>query len=89
MRKNALKTYNVKSAKKYLDSIMNGNKTLLIGAWEREQKELLQQKQQLTAQYNRLKNEVVQVEQIRKQVEHILEQHGSKTQEHQIDNPEL
>jgi 4-amino-4-deoxy-L-arabinose transferase-like glycosyltransferase len=77
------------SSKKYLDSIMNGNKTLPIGAWEREQKELLQEKQQLTTQYNHLKNEVVQVEQIRRQVERILEQHSPKTHKHQIDNPEL
>ena len=77
------------SSKKYLDGIMNGNKTLPIGAWEREQKELLQEKQQLTTQYNHLKNEVVQVEQIRRQVERILEQHSPKTHKHQIDNPEL
>ena len=76
------------SSKKYLDSIMNGNKTLPIGAWEREQKELLQQKQQLTIQYNHLKNEVSQVEQIRRQVERILEQHSPKIQEHQPDHPE-
>lgn len=69
------------SAARYLGGVMNGRTTLPTKAWKAERDKLKAERQQLSHRYDKLKNEVKEVEQIRRNVYSILrEETGSMLQ---------
>ena len=61
-------------ADRYLKGVMNGKTALPIRAWKAEHAELTTEKRRLYQRYNSLKDEVREIEKIRKGVEDILQQ---------------
>jgi len=61
-------------AERYLKGAMNGKTALPIRAWQAEYAELASEKDRLYQRYNSLKDEVREVEKIRKGVEGVLQQ---------------
>lgn len=62
------------AAERYLQGVMNGKTALPIKAWKSERDKLQAERKQLSKQYAALKDEVKEVEQIRKGVYNILRQ---------------
>ena len=60
------------NAKKYFDSVMNGRNTLPVKEWQSEQKKLLAKRYNLCDKYYSLKDEIKNVEVIRRSVEKII-----------------
>ncbi|WP_333616365.1 MobQ family relaxase [Bacteroides pyogenes] len=60
------------AAARYLDGVMNGRTTLPTKAWKTERDKLKAERQQLSYRYDKLKNEVKEIEQIRRNVYSIL-----------------
>ena len=60
------------AAARYLNGVMNGRTTLPTKAWKAERDKLNAERQQLSHRYDKLKNEVKEVEQIRRNVYSIL-----------------
>jgi ribosomal protein L14E/L6E/L27E len=60
------------AAERYLNDVMNGKTGIPTKAWEAEQKRLTAEREQLSRRYSTLKDEVKEVEQIRRNVDNIL-----------------
>ena len=60
------------AAERYLDAVMNGKTGIPLKAWKAERDKLNGEKKELTRQYYALKDEVKEVEQIRRNVYRIL-----------------
>lgn len=60
------------AAERYLNAVMNGKTGIPLKAWKAERDKLNVEKKQLTRQYYALKDEVKEVEQIRRNVYRIL-----------------
>jgi hypothetical protein len=60
------------AAARYLNGVMNGRTTLPTKAWKAERDKLKAERQQLSHRYDKLKGEVKEVEQIRRNVYSIL-----------------
>jgi predicted nucleic acid-binding Zn-ribbon protein len=60
------------AAKRYLQGVMNGRTRIPVKAWKRELADLLDQKKLLYYKYTQLKDEVKNVEQIRRSVDSII-----------------
>ena len=76
------------AAERYLNAVMNGKTGIPLKAWKTERDKLNGEKKQLTGQYYALKDEVKEVEQIRRNVYSILrEENGRKqpTRKHEIE----
>ena len=65
-----MKMYN--SAKTYIDDVMNGKRPIPRKAWRKERENLTAEKDRLYQDYYTLKNEVKEIEQIKKSVYEIL-----------------
>lgn len=68
------------SAARYLGGVMNGRTTLPTKAWKAERDKLKAERQQLSHRYDKLKNEVKEVEQIRRNVYSILREETRREQ---------
>lgn len=68
------------AAARYLDGVMNGRTTLPTKAWKAERDKLKAERQQLSYRYDKLKNEVKEVEQIRRNVYSILREETRREQ---------
>ena len=60
------------AAERYLNAVMNGKTGIPLKAWKAERDKLNVEKKQLTRQYYALKDEVKEVEQIRRNVYRIF-----------------
>ncbi len=77
------------AAHSYLKDIMNGKTTLSTKAWKTEYTKLTAEQKKLNQKYLVLKNEVKEVEQIRKSVDSILRQEQREQQPHRAQDMEL
>ena len=68
------------AAARYLDGVMNGRTTLPTKAWKAERDKLRAERQQLSHRYDKLKNEVKEVEQIRRNVYSIVKEENGREQ---------
>ena len=68
------------SAKRYLDDVMNGRTGLPLKAWQAEKDKLAAERGKLNREYVSLKNEVTEIERVRRAAENIMrtEQHRAK-----------
>ena len=60
------------AAERYLNAVMNGKTSIPLKSWKAERDKLNAERQQLSHRYDKLKNEVKEVEQIRRNVYRIL-----------------
>ena len=60
------------AAERYLNAVMNGKTSIPLKSWKAERDKLNGEKRELTRQYYALKDEVKEVEQIRRNVYRIL-----------------
>ena len=68
------------AAEHYLNAVMNGKTGVPLKAWKAERDKLSGEKKQLTQQYYALKDEVKEVEQIRRNVYSILKEENGREQ---------
>ena len=68
------------AAERYLNAVMNGKTGIPLKAWKAERDKLNGEKKQLTQQYYALKDEVKEVEQIRRNVYRILREENGREQ---------
>ena len=68
------------AAERYLNAVMNGKTGIPLKAWKAERDKLNVEKKQLTRQYYALKDEVKEVEQIRRNVYSILMEENGREQ---------
>ncbi len=68
------------AAERYLNAVMNGKTGIPLKAWKTERDKLNGEKKQLTQQYHALKDEVKEVEQIRRNVYSILREENGREQ---------
>lgn len=68
------------AAARYLDGVMNGRTTLPTKAWKAERDKLKAERQQLSYRYDKLKGEVKEVEQIRRNVYSMLREETRREQ---------
>ena len=68
------------AAERYLNAVMNGKTGIPLKAWTAERDKLNGEKKQLTQQYYALKDEVKEVEQIRRNVYSILREENGREQ---------
>ena len=73
-------TCHYEAAARYLDGVMNGRTTLPTKAWKAERDKLRAERQQLSHRYDKLKNEVKEVEQIRRNVYSIVKEENGREQ---------
>ena len=66
-------------AKAHFDACMNGRKTLPVNGWRSEEKELLEKRSRMVEQYYRLKEDVRNVEALRRGVEQIMREDIQRT----------
>ncbi len=71
------------SAERYLRGVMNGRTTLPVKAWRDERDRLTAERQTLSREYAALKNEVKEVEKIRKGVDEIMREEQRRAQPQQ------
>ena len=64
------------NAKMYLDAVMNGKKTLPIKTWQAEQAKLTADKFSLCEDFYRLKDEIRNVEVLRRGAENLMREEG-------------
>lgn len=68
------------AAERYLNAVMNGKTGIPLKAWKAERDKLSGEKKELTQQYYALKDEVKEVEQIRRNVYSILREENGREQ---------
>lgn len=68
------------AAERYMKNVMNGKTGIPTKAWKAEQERLIAERKQLSNRYSTLKDEVKEVEQIRKGVYNILREEDRKQQ---------
>ena len=68
------------AAERYLKGVMNGKTAIPTKAWKAERDKLQAERQQLSRRYAALKDEVKEVEQIRKSVYTILREENRREQ---------
>ncbi len=68
------------AAARYLEGVMNGRTTLPTKAWKAERDKLKAERKQLSYRYDKLKNEVKEVEQIHRNVYSILKEEKGREQ---------
>lgn len=68
------------AAERYLNEVMNGKTDIPTKAWKAEQKRLIAEREQLSRRYSTLKDEVKEVEQIRRNVYNILREENHREQ---------
>ncbi len=68
------------AAERYLNAVMNGKTGIPLKAWKAERDKLNGEKKELTRQYYALKDEVKEVEQIRRNVYSILREENGREQ---------
>lgn len=68
------------AAERYLNAVLNGKTSVPIKAWKTERDKLNAEKQQLSRRYYTLKDEVKEVEQIRRNVYSILREENGREQ---------
>lgn len=68
------------AAERYLKGVMNGKTSLPTKAWKAERDKLKAERQQLSRRYSALKDEVKEVEQIRRSVYSILREETRREQ---------
>lgn len=68
------------AAERYLNVVMNGKTSIPLKAWKAEHDKLNGEKKALTRQYYTLKDEVKEVEQIRRNVYSILREENGREQ---------
>lgn len=68
------------AAERYLNGVMNGKATLPIKTWKTERDKLKAERQQLSHRYYALKDEVKEVDQIRKSVYNIMREETHREQ---------
>ena len=68
------------AAERYLNAVMNGKTGIPLKAWKSERDKLNGEKKQLTHQYYALKDEVKEVEQIRRNVYSIMREENGREQ---------
>ena len=76
------------AAERYINAVMNGKTGIPLKAWKTERDKLNGEKKQLTQQYYALKDEVKEVEQIRRNVYSILREENGReqpTRKHEIE----
>ena len=76
------------AAERYLNAVMNGKTGIPLKAWKSECDKLNGEKKQLTQQYHALKDEVKEVEQIRRNVYSILKEEKDReqpTRKHEVE----
>ena len=76
------------AAERYLNAVMNGKTGIPLKAWKTERDKLNGEKKQLTRQYYVLKDEVKEVEQIRRNVYSILREENGReqpTRKHEVE----
>ncbi len=66
------------AAERYLNAVVNGKTSIPLKAWKAEREKLNGEKKQLTRQYYVLKDEVKEVEQIRRNVYSILREENGR-----------
>ncbi len=76
------------AASRYLKGVMNGRAELPISAWKTERDALAAERKRLYADYTALKEEVREVEVIRRGVEDILRSEAWEAQRERMDNTE-
>jgi len=77
------------AAGKYLKGVMNGKTTLPTKAWRAECDKLTAERNRLNGEYVSLKDEVKEVEQIRKNVDTIMREETQRTQPKRTHDMEL
>ena len=76
------------AAERYLNAVMNGKAGIPLKAWKAERDKLSGEKKELTRQYYTLKDEVKEVEQIRRNVYSILREENGReqpTRKHEVE----
>ena len=76
------------AAERYLNAVMNGKTSIPLKAWKAERDKLNDKKKGLTRQYYALKDEVKEVEQIRRNVYSILKEEKDReqpTRKHEVE----
>ena len=76
------------AAERYLNAVMNGKTGIPLKAWKAERDKLNGEKKQLIRQYHTLKDEVKEVEQIRRNVYSILREENGRelpTRKHEFE----
>ena len=68
------------AAERYLNAVMNGKTGIPLKVWNAERDKLSGEKEQLTRQYYALKEEVKEVEQIRRNVYSIMREENDREQ---------
>lgn len=68
------------AAERYLNAVMNGKTGIPVKTWKAERNKLNAEKQQLSHRYYKLKDEVKEVEQIRRNVYSILKEENGREQ---------
>ena len=77
------------AAERYLNEVMNGKTGIPTKAWKAEQERLIAEREQLSRRYSTLKDEVKEVEQIRRNVYNILHEENRReqpTRKHELDH---
>ena len=72
------------TAKRYLDGVMNGRKDIPVKAWQAEQAKLIDDRFSLCEDYYRLKDEIQNVEMLRKGVGNLVRENLTKAQDIEI-----
>jgi hypothetical protein len=72
------------TAKRYLDGVMNSRKDIPIKAWQAEQAKLTNDRFSLCGNYYQLKDEVQNVEMLRKGVDNLMRENHAKVQDMEI-----
>jgi len=75
--KHAEQIQSYQDAKKYFDAVMNGRTKLPIGNWRAEQKDLLAERYLLCEEYYGLKDEIKNVEILRRELENLLREEAT------------
>ncbi|MBR3294541.1 MAG: hypothetical protein IKI69_09010 [Oscillospiraceae bacterium] len=81
--KHRMELTHYEAAERYLNAVMNGKTGIPLKAWKAERDKLNGEKKQLTQQYYTLKDEVKEVEQIRRNVHSILREEKSENSRHE------
>lgn len=68
------------ATERYLKAVMNGKTGIPAKAWKAEQEKLTAERQQLSHRYDKLKNEIKEAEQIRRNVYSILREENRREQ---------
>ena len=75
-----MKLTHYEAAERYLNAVMNGKTGIPLKAWKTERDKLNGEKKELTRQYYALKDEVKEVEQIRRNVYSIVKEENGREQ---------